>query len=68
LVVDPRRSPAQERLSRRKYCREHRLCKETFARWLNVLLGAEKLRTDRESAREQKAKKRRPNLSTDERN
>ena len=37
-------------------------------RWLNVLLGAEKLRADRELAREQKAKKRRPNLSTDKRN
>jgi hypothetical protein len=33
-----------------------------------VLLGAEKLRADRELAREQKAKKRRPNLSTDKRN
>ena len=55
-------------LSRRKYCREHRLCEETFTRWLNVLLGAEKLRADRELAREQKAKKRRPNLSTDKRN
>ena len=54
-------------LSRRKYCREHRLCEETFTRWLNVLLGAEKLRADRELAREQKAKKRRPNLSTDKR-
>ena len=54
-------------LSRRKYCREHRLCEETFTRWLNVL-GAEKLRADRELAREQKAKKRRPNLSTDKRN
>ena len=44
-------------LSRRKYCREHRLCEETFTRWLNVLLGAEKLRADRELAREQKAQK-----------
>jgi hypothetical protein len=42
-------------LSRRKYCREHRLCEETFTRWLNVLLGTEKLRADRELAREQKA-------------
>lgn len=55
-------------VSRRKYCRDHRLDGNTFARWLNVLVGAEKLRAERELAREQKAKKRRPNLTTDKRN
>jgi hypothetical protein len=55
-------------LSRARYCRQHRLGEEAFGRWLNVLIGAEKLRAEREIAREKKAQKRRPNLSTDKRN
>ena len=55
-------------LSRRRYCRQHRLCEQTMTRWLNALVGAEKLRAERELTREQKARKRRPNLTTDKRN
>ena len=41
LVVDPCRGLAQERPFATQILPQHRLCEETFTRWLNVLLGAE---------------------------
>lgn len=52
-------------LSRRAYCRQHRLDQGTFARWLSVLVDVEALRVQAELKREQRRLSRPRKLSTD---
>ena len=53
-------------LSRRIYCRQHRLTEKTFGRWLVRIEGAEALRAKAELAREAKRNKA-PRWSSDAR-
>nr|WP_245313816.1 transposase [Bradyrhizobium elkanii] len=52
-------------LSRRSYCRQHRLDQGTFARWLSVLVDVEALKVQAELKREQRRLSRPRKLSTD---
>ncbi|WP_027554898.1 transposase [Bradyrhizobium sp. Cp5.3] len=54
-------------LSRRSYCRQHRLDQGTFARWLSVLVDAEALRVQAELKREERRLRRPLKLSSDAR-
>lgn len=54
-------------LSRRSYCRQHRLDQGTFARWLSVLVDVEALRVQAELKREQRRLQRPLKLSSDAR-
>ena len=51
-------------LSRRSYCRQHRLDQGTFARWLSVLVDAEALRVQAELKREERRLRRPLKLSS----
>lgn len=55
-------------LSQQRYCRENRLTKRTFGRWLKVLVDAESLRLQRHFAREERRQRKPRRLSTDKRN
>jgi transposase-like protein len=55
-------------LSRRSYCRQHRLDQGTFARWLSALVDVETLRIQAELKREERRLRRPLKLSTDTRN
>lgn len=46
-------------LSQRRYCREHRLSEDTFARWLHRLADVEALKIKRELEREERTERRR---------
>jgi transposase-like protein len=50
-------------LSRRSYCRQHRLDQGTFARWLNALVDVEALRVQAELKREERRLRRPLKLS-----
>lgn len=52
-------------LSRRSYCRQHRLDQGTFARWLSVLVDVEALKVQAELKREQRRLSQPRKLSTD---
>ncbi|MGX1354104.1 transposase-like protein [Bradyrhizobium elkanii] len=52
-------------LSRRSYCRQHRLDQGTFARWLRVLVDVEALKVQAELKREQRRLSGPRKLSTD---
>lgn len=54
-------------LSRRSYCRQHRLDQGTFARWLSVLVDAEALKVQAELKREERRLRRPLKLSSDAR-
>lgn len=54
-------------LSRRSYCREHRLDQGTFARWLSLLANAEALNVQAELKREERRLRRPLKLSSDAR-
>ncbi len=54
-------------LSRRSYCRQHRLDQGTFARWLNVLVDVEALKVQAELKREERRLRRPLKLSSDAR-
>jgi transposase-like protein len=54
-------------LSRRSYCREHRLDQGTFARWLSLLADAEALKVQAELKREERRLRRPLKLSSDAR-
>lgn len=54
-------------LSRRSYCRQHRLDQGTFARWLSVLVDAEALRVQAELKREERRSRQPLKLSSDAR-
>ncbi len=54
-------------LSRRSYCRQHRLDQGTFARWLSVLVDAEALGVQAELKREERRLRRPLKLSSDTR-
>ncbi|MHC2332780.1 IS66 family insertion sequence element accessory protein TnpA [Bradyrhizobium sp. USDA 4454] len=54
-------------LSRRSYCRQHRLGQGTFARWLSVLVDLEALKVQAELKREQRRLQRPLKLSSDAR-
>ncbi|MHB0767025.1 IS66 family insertion sequence element accessory protein TnpA [Bradyrhizobium sp. 1.29L] len=54
-------------LSRRGYCRQHRLDQGTFARWLNALVDVEAIRVQAELKREERRLRRPLKLSSDAR-
>ncbi|TWA97554.1 IS66 family insertion sequence element accessory protein TnpA, partial [Bradyrhizobium stylosanthis] len=54
-------------LSRRSYCRQHRLDQGSFARWLSVLVDVEALKVQAELKREQRRLQRPLKLSSDAR-
>jgi hypothetical protein len=54
-------------VSRRSYCRQHRLDQGTFARWLSVLDDVEALRVQAELKREERRLRRPLKLSSDAR-
>ena len=54
-------------LSRRSYCRQHRLDQGSFARWLSVLVDAEALKVQAELKREERRLRRPLKLSRDRR-
>ena len=54
-------------LSRRAYCRQHRLDQGSFARWLSVLVDLEALRVQAELKREERRLRRPLKLSSDAR-
>ena len=57
-------------LSRARYCRQHRLCVETFSRWLKVLVDEKALRAKAEMEREarlERSRRRKFRLSSDKR-
>jgi len=55
-------------LAQQTYCRQQRLDRKTFSRWLNVLTDAETIREQQKIARDAKRRNRRSPLSTDKRN
>ncbi|VIO72975.1 hypothetical protein CI1B_46240 [Bradyrhizobium ivorense] len=54
-------------LSRRSYCRQHRLDQGTFARWLSVLVDVEALKVQAELRREERRLRRSLKVSSDAR-
>ncbi|UFX47542.1 transposase [Bradyrhizobium sp. 41S5] len=54
-------------LSRRSYCRQHRLDQGSFARWLSVLVDVEALKVQAELKREERCLRRPLKLSSDAR-
>ena len=54
-------------LSRRSYCRQHRLDQGSFARWLSVLVDVEAIRVQAELKREERRLRRPLKLSSDAR-
>ena len=60
----------QTGLSRARYCRQHRLCAETFSRWLKVLVDEKALRAKAEFEREarlERSRRKKFRLSSDKR-